>query len=237
MTSTLPVIMTDLGSFPETDIPPGSVLCCTTDSVRLEQRFPYPELSGILSADECRRLNSVTHVSAKKRFILGRLFIRHLLAFYLKQPAGEVIFKYNAHGKPCQQHNSNLAFNLSHTANKFALALSFIGEVGIDIEQHKPNRNIQGIANEVFTANELQWFRELTKQEQAMQFYRLWTLKEATLKAEGSGLNIPMQNFGFKKNLSVAQWNNLLGPVNLWRWNCISEQGFSIAVALKASKR
>ena len=236
MTYTLPVIKTDLDSLLETKIPPGSVLCCLTDSASLEQQFPHPKSSDILSIDECKRLNSITHTAAKKRFFLGRSFIRHVLAFYLNRSAKDIIFEYNAYGKPFQQHDTKLSFNLSHTANKFALAISFTGDIGIDIERHKSRRNILDIADEVLTTDEQQWFRKLTNQEQVIQFYRLWSLKEATLKAQGSGLYIPMQSFGFKKGLLVAEWNSLLGATNLWRWSHFSEKSFSVAIALKTSE-
>lgn len=233
MNYTLPVIKTDLDSFSKTDIPPDSVLCCITDSASLEKKFSNSEMLSILSTDECKRLDTITNAAAKKRFFLGRSFIRHALAFYLNKQAQDIFFQYNAHGKPYQKHNRSIAFNLSHTADQFALAISFIGEVGIDIEKNKPRRNIQGIANEILTADELQWFNRLSKQEQAIQFYRLWSLKEATLKAEGVGLDVSAKNFGFGRSMVVCNWSHLLGALSVWRWNYITENCFSIAVALK----
>ena len=233
MNYTLPVIKTDLNSLLKTDIPPDSILCCITDSASLEQKCSISEMLSVLSTDEYERLDSITNAAAKKRFILGRSLIRYALAYYLNKPAQDIIFRYNAHGKPYQNHDRIIAFNLSHTADQFALAISLIGEVGVDIEKHKLKRNIQGIANEILTADELQWFNRLSKQEQAIQFYRLWSLKEATLKAEGVGLGVSANSFGFGKSMAVCNWNHLFGSLALWRWSYLPENGFSIAVALK----
>ena len=159
--------------------------------------------------------------------------MRLILADHLKIPAQEIEIHTTEFGKPFQIHSQNLSFNLSHTGDYFALALSYIAEIGVDIETHKPRKNFTSMADQILTSSEKLWFQTLTESEQKAQFYRLWTLKEATLKAQGTGLTLAIDSIGFSQNNLSLEWNDQLGSRNDWEWFSTQEQGLSIAVALK----
>jgi 4'-phosphopantetheinyl transferase len=85
-----------------------------------------------------------------------------------------------------------LYVNLSHTRGAAAVAITRAGEVGVDVEAVRPLIDREGIAALVFTANERRALAEAT--DPADLFVRLWTRKEAVVKAFGIGLGAPLQN-------------------------------------------
>ncbi|MBQ8507156.1 MAG: 4'-phosphopantetheinyl transferase superfamily protein [Clostridia bacterium] len=82
-----------------------------------------------------------------------------------------------------------ICFNLSHSGSKVVLAVDE-AEVGIDIEQITPWST--AVARQVFTADEQKW---LLRQSTDAAFYRLWTGKEAIMKALGLGFQLPPESF------------------------------------------
>jgi 4'-phosphopantetheinyl transferase len=73
------------------------------------------------------------------------------------------------------------------------LALSPDAEVGIDVEEI---RDVEAeVAQNHFSPAELAALEILQGEEWLRGFYRCWTRKEAILKAEGVGLNLPLNSF------------------------------------------
>ncbi len=105
-------------------------------------------------------------------------------------------FRGGKHGKPrlalpAAADDGRLAalhFNLSHADNALALAVTFGRRVGIDIEVVDPGVDVLAVARTHFTAEEFEWFRVLSAREGLVAFYRLWTRKEALVKADGRGI-------------------------------------------------
>ena len=186
-----------------------------------------------LSPQELARLNRITHAASRERFLVGRSFIRFVLSHYLKIPPGSIRIDTSANGKPSQNHDDQLFFNLSHTGNQFALAISKLGIVGIDIEQHKPRMHLFPIAQSILTDSDKKWFNPLTQAEQTKIFYQLWSLKEAILKAEGVGLNLAMNKIGFTRALSVSEWPEELCTPHKWCWRSLQKPQLSLSIALK----
>ncbi|MFK0572859.1 4'-phosphopantetheinyl transferase family protein [Endozoicomonas sp.] len=215
----------------------NSVPCYLTSLLDIQQHYRPDESIKLLSPEELTQLAKITLPKSKARFLAGRSFIKHTLAQYLEIPAGDVRIETATYGKPYQQHQPNLFFNLSHTGNWFALAISRHGEIGIDIETHKPRKNLSSMAQQVFTKAEQRWFKALTGKEQEAMFYSLWSLKEAILKAEGIGLNLAMNQLGFSREFSASIWPEMLGSVKSWQWQCVSEKNLSLSVAIKRHAR
>ena len=53
------------------------------------------------------------------------------------------------------------------------------------------------IAARFFSAPEVAWLHECAEGERQVRFVELWTLKEAYVKAIGTGLSQPLNSFGF----------------------------------------
>ncbi|WP_354016429.1 4'-phosphopantetheinyl transferase family protein [Endozoicomonas lisbonensis] len=128
-------------------------------------------------------------------------------------------------------------FNLSGTRDQYALAISQLVDVGVDIESHKPRKNLTGLAESVLSNSELTRFRQLPCEHQQDYFYRAWSLKEATLKADGRGITLPLQSIGFDTNSTIGAvgWNETLGNKNRWDWYYFKLEGISLALATRTT--
>jgi 4'-phosphopantetheinyl transferase len=67
--------------------------------------------------------------------------------------------------------------------------------VGVDVEQIRENFDHEAIARRFFSRQEQRQFAELAAAEKYREFFRCWTRKEAYIKAEGSGLSLPLHEF------------------------------------------
>lgn len=83
-------------------------------------------------------------------------------------------------------------FNISHTTSLIACGIAMHAHIGIDIEEKKRNttKNILSLARRYFTSSEIDYLAEISDLDaQRMEFLKLWTLKEAYVKALGMGFS------------------------------------------------
>jgi 4'-phosphopantetheinyl transferase len=119
--------------------------------------------------------------------------LRTILGAYVGADPGGMRLTTGSRGKPRLDPGSQeewLRFNLSHTHGQTLLALARDREVGIDVERIAPDRAISTIADELFSVREAAFLRSLPPPERIAGFFRLWTRKEAVLKALGTGLGL-----------------------------------------------
>ena len=95
-------------------------------------------------------------------------------------------------GKPVFQKNAGVHFNLSHSGDYAALAFGK-NELGMDIECVK-RANLK-VAKRFFKQEEYDYLSGKEGEEQADAFFRIWTGKEAVVKAAGGGLSVPLDSF------------------------------------------
>lgn len=79
------------------------------------------------------------------------------------------------------------SLSLSHTDGLVACALGPPGELGLDVESHDPEADVDALAEVVMSVTEIDALRAFATRERRARFYELWTLKEAYLKATGLG--------------------------------------------------
>jgi 4'-phosphopantetheinyl transferase len=68
-------------------------------------------------------------------------------------------------------------------------------EVGVDVEQVRPDAAIDEIAAEYFSPREQAAIHRLPPADRDRAGFACWTLKEAYLKARGGGLDRPLDDF------------------------------------------
>jgi 4'-phosphopantetheinyl transferase len=147
-------------------------------------------LQKLLSIDEITRANRLIDVTRRQRFIITRASLRTILGQYLKVSPATVHFSYNQHGKPfLDSHPNSLFFNLSHSEEKAVIAIATEKNVGIDLEKINYTLNYRSIADQYFTLKERLCLNRYPKARKQRAFYRLWTQKEALLKAAGTGFH------------------------------------------------
>jgi 4'-phosphopantetheinyl transferase len=99
-------------------------------------------------------------------------------------------------GKPylprCDIH-----FNLSHSGDWALLAVAKAELIGVDVEAVSTARDLIGIAENYYHPHEFAQLQMLAGAAQNDLFYRLWTLKEAFLKATGTGISAGLEKIAF----------------------------------------
>jgi 4'-phosphopantetheinyl transferase len=88
-------------------------------------------------------------------------------------------------------------FSLAHTRGLVAAALVTHGTIGVDVEKIDPAKADFAVAHNYFAPAEIEILGTTVASERATCFFRLWTLKEAYLKAIGTGLGTPLDSFAF----------------------------------------
>ena len=99
------------------------------------------------------------------------------------------IFEYNEHGKPSIVGHPDIFFNLSH-CKEAAVCVISDHSVGIDVESIREYK--ESLVRYTMNDEEI---REIESAENpASAFIRFWTMKEATMKLVGTGINNDMKN-------------------------------------------
>ena len=144
-----------------------------------------------LSVKEKIQANKYYTKSLSDKYIMSHGILRYIRSHYTKQYPKEIEFTHNEYGKPFLK-NSNIYFNMSHSHNMVTYIVALNQRVGIDIELHDNNLNVQELASLVLTSAESQYLSSLNSKEKFALFYHLWTKKESLIKANGQGLSYPI---------------------------------------------
>ena len=201
--------------------PPGIVLILTDNEVHLwviDCQWVLASLHlgrAILSQEEMCLMQSFRNTRDQSRFWARRTGLRWILSRYLNISSDQVTYAFGEHRKPCLPTHANphnLRFNLSHSAELAVVAICRDREIGIDIEKVDHAFDVEEFAQYVFSDRESASLH-INPSEKVREFYRIWTRKEALLKAVGTGLVDDLRSahaledeVAFASNGSVAMW-------------------------------
>jgi 4'-phosphopantetheinyl transferase len=142
----------------------------------------------LLSDDERERAVRYRQPADRLRFVVTRVVLRELLAARLEVAPAALRFTARAQGRPELGDFPRLSFNVSHSGAAALIVISEARGVGVDVERIDPDLNWLELTELVCTAEER---RALIAQPAYLQrdsFFRLWTAKEAVMKALGIGI-------------------------------------------------
>ena len=151
--------------------------------------------ASILSADERIKADKYHFADGRNTALLSRGILRFLIGKYLGADPRTLQFQYNTFGKPSLAEGGDLSFSVSHTTGALIYAFTIHRRVGIDIEDLTRGRDAALIAKSRFTASEQKLLFSAEPSAIPELFLRLWTMKEAVMKALGEGCNIPLNSF------------------------------------------
>ena len=118
-------------------------------------------------------------------------FRNHLLAEQLHSPVSALSFAQHEQGKPFLTSHS-LHFNHSHSQQYYALAMSErVKDIGVDVEELDRHVRFDALAQHAFHPEEYQTWQESQDKE---YWFRVWTTKEAILKASGLGIRLDLNS-------------------------------------------
>ncbi|MFQ0991055.1 4'-phosphopantetheinyl transferase family protein [Gilliamella apicola] len=121
----------------------------------------------------------------KKQFLVCRSILASLLNQYC-QIAILPTMVIGDNNRPCFLERNLPDFNISHSQDWVAVAISLDGRVGLDIEVARPRKNYLDVAKSFFADAEYQWMMQQADTLKA--FWQLWTLKESALKLYAKGV-------------------------------------------------
>lgn len=186
------------------------------------------EYWAVLNTEEQQRAKRFVKPQDKIRFIAGRGILRSLLGQYLNLAAAAIEFDYLPQGKPIlgKKHCfPKIQFNVSHSHDLALYAISKSDHsVGIDLELIRPLPQALSLARRFFQEQEVADLISFPPTMQEAMFFRIWTAKEAYLKATGEGLS-GLQNVELAINQKSQQFNIVrsVEKVNLYSFtpaNC-----------------
>ncbi len=162
-----------------------------------------PPERGFYSEAERERAQLFRTDGGRIRFLGGRHLLRSALARELgcSDPA-DVPLEITPDGKPFCPLPESPCFNLSHTEGAVVLAMSFRGPVGVDLEDTRRALRADAIARRWFHPEE----QKASDDSTPKAFFRMWTRKEAFLKATGRGLRGPLSDCNTLEIERAGSW-------------------------------
>ncbi len=161
----------------------------------LLSRFP-----DIMSSDEHQRYQRFVFEKDRDQFLIARVLVRTTLSRYASVAPDTWRFHTNEFGKPeidSRQNPLQLRFNLSHCDGLALCGVTVGRDIGVDCENIRRKVEMKQVASRVFSTSERKFLDSMPASQQAETFFRLWTLKEAYIKAKGVGISLPLQEIAF----------------------------------------
>lgn len=149
------------------------------------------ECVSVLVSDEMERAERFRFEKHRNRFVRGRAFLRETVAAFCDCEPSALVVSIGEDGKPVVR-DSPVAFNLSHSGDVAVLGVASMSEIGVDVERFDRSVEYIALARRYFAPSEVSAMEALDKEDVAQRelFFRLWTSKEAAMKATGEGLRI-----------------------------------------------
>lgn len=175
-----------------------------------------PALVALLDEHERERLARFRRSADRARYLATHALARLVLAAPDGVAPGALVFDRTCrcgaqHGKPVLPGGPG--FSLSHAGDLVGVAVRPDGAVGLDVEQVRPVADLDALAEHVRSPAE-----HARGGADPAAFFRLWTRKEALVKATGEGLASPMTAITLATDgAAVERWTGPGAPTGpMW---------------------
>lgn len=150
----------------------------------IEEKCRLQTFDALLSSEEQFKARHYARKQDQDHFMITRVALRSILSKYTGLDPLSFQFDLGMGNKPFVQTNTPVFFNLSNSSGWVLVAVSN-KDVGVDIEFIDPDFSPNDVVHEYFSLAEVNY---LDTQRNNLAFYKLWTRKEAFLKATGQGI-------------------------------------------------
>ncbi|WP_198017151.1 4'-phosphopantetheinyl transferase family protein [Methylocapsa acidiphila] len=154
-------------------------------------------LACALSEEEIKRANRFFRAEDHSRFLSARAALRSLLGAATGRAPKDISFVTGEFGKPRLAGDPAPHFNVSHSG-AFALIGISDRQIGVDIELMRDKVEELDLARSFFSVDEHRFLAGLAQPARRAGFYRIWTAKEAVLKALGLGIANHLRDFSIE---------------------------------------
>jgi 4'-phosphopantetheinyl transferase len=161
----------------------------------------------------------------RHRYIAAHGLLRLILGEALGSPANALPFEKSAQGKPqlrkSESDGRRLQFNLSHASGWALIAIGWDRELGVDLESAESlpddDESLTKLAARVLSNRELEvWNAIPNRVKRRKAFLRIWTRKEAYVKATGEGLRHDLANFELPADAALFDIPSAKRPKDRW---------------------
>lgn len=152
-------------------------------------------LISFLSPERKEKIKNYQFERDKKSLLMSGLLVRQKIEELAGIPIRKQKYSYYKNKKPFIFSNNELDFNISHSKNYICCGISFNGSIGVDVEKN-------GIApldimTYIFHNREIDYV--MNSHDPNLNFYRIWTRKEAYSKYVGKGLTMDLTSLNSLK--------------------------------------
>ncbi len=182
-------------------------------------RHAMTRLLAELSGEEARTAGAFAFDDDRRTYVAAHALLRRALREMLSGEEPRLVREPQGRPEldPAQRGRPALSFNLTHTRGFAACALLRGAPVGVDAEDIRRPLDIAAVARRWFAPSEVRLLEELPPDGRADMFFRIWTAKEAILKAAGLGLRISPERFAVAPGAGRAAIPEELGIPTRWR--------------------
>jgi 4'-phosphopantetheinyl transferase len=196
-------------------------------------------LEELLDDNERARAARFVFPDHRARYVASHAALRLVLAHYLDEDPRALRFARGTHGKVklAGRPAGDYEINLSHSAERALIAVARSRDVGVDIEVHRSDLDVQALSRYVLSPAERRAFAAVPTGDRRAAFFRAWTRKESFVKAIGEGLACPLDSFDISldEHTDSALLECRHMPAGAARWTTVPlEVGAGAAAALTA---
>ena len=191
-----------------------------------------------LDAAERSRRDRFRHDGHRRQYTFCRAALRAILCGRLGCANEVLSFGEEGRGKPVALLSGDPApvrFNVSHSGIHGLIAVAMAGRLGVDVEERVPRRDLDALMAAVLTPDERAEIEAADGRERIGRFYGLWTIKEALVKALGTGLQLDLAGFevpaAMRRGVTTGEFRFPHLPEVTWRVENLANEQFAAAVA------
>ena len=195
-------------------------------------------MSRWLDEDETTRWQRFRHPRPKRQFVLCRSALRALLCERIGCSNGDLRVVAGDHGKPhamVRGAPARVGFSVSHSGEHGMIALSREARVGVDVEVRRTRHDVGGRIATAFSEAEQTALATAEGDDKTTLFFRLWTLREALIKALGTGFSIDTSLFkippAMYRRCATGRFRSPHLPHVEWRLDDLGNGAFAAALA------
>ena len=201
---------------------------------------PAREAKALSWLDKAERVRwrRYRHARPRREFALCRAALRTVLCGQLGCRNDQLAFGTSRYGKPfavLDETPAPISFSVSHSGRHGLIALAPSGRLGVDVEERVARHDPDGEIRTIFAPGERAELASATGDRKLQLFFALWTMKEALIKALGTGFTLDMSRFEIPPHMylgastSVFRFPHL--PTIRWRLDNLGNDRFAAAVA------
>ena len=191
-----------------------------------------------LDEGERSRRERFRHDGRRRQYTLCRAALRAILCDRLGCGNEELSFVESERGKPhalLRGAPAPVSSSVSHSGVHGLLAVARYGRLGVDVEERVARKDLDALMEAVLAPEERAEIVAAGAGERIGRFYGLWTIKEAVVKALGTGLQLDLAAFevppAMRRGVTTGEFRFPHLPAVTWRVENLGNEHFAAAVA------